>query len=347
MRAVAYTRSLPVAEPEALLDVTLPDPGPPAGRDLLVEVRAVSVNPVDAKVRMRSDPGGAPKVLGYDAAGVVRAAGPEARLFRPGDAVFYAGEITRPGTNAELHLVDERIVGPKPARLSFAEAAAVPLTAITAWEALFDRLRIPRDTTPREAAVLIIGGAGGVGSIAVQLARRLTGLRVVATAGRPETMDWVRGMGAHAVLDHRGGLPAQARALGVPVTHIFATTHTEAHWAAICEIVAPQGAVCLIDDPAVPPDVRMLKGKSAALHWEFMFARAMHRTADMEEQHRLLAEVSRMLDAGTLRTTLAETFGTIGAANLRRAHAAIEGGAARGKIVLEGFGAEGGAAAQA
>ncbi|MDO9707888.1 zinc-binding alcohol dehydrogenase family protein [Paracraurococcus lichenis] len=339
MRAVAYTSSLPIAEPDSLQDVTLPDPPAPTGRDLLVEVRAVSVNPVDAKVRMRTDPGGTPKVLGYDAAGLVRAVGPEARLFRPGDAVFYAGDITRPGTNSELHLVDERIVGPKPARLSFAEAAAVPLTAITAWEALFDRLRIPRDPAPRQEAVLIIGGAGGVGSIAVQLARQLTGLRVVATASRPETMDWARGMGAHDVLDHSGDLAAQAKALGVPVPYIFVTTHTEAHWPAVCEIVAPQGAICLIDDPKQAPDVRMLKSKAAALHWELMFARPMHRTPDMEEQHRLLAEVSRMLEAGTLRTTLAETMGRIDAAGLRRAHAAIESNTARGKIVLEGFGA--------
>ncbi|MFC0385769.1 zinc-binding alcohol dehydrogenase family protein [Muricoccus vinaceus] len=340
MRAVAFTSSLPSTDPAALRDMTLPDPPAPTGRDLLVEVRAVSVNPVDTKVRMRGAPDGTPRLLGFDAAGVVRAAGPEAVLFRPGDAVFYAGDITRPGTDAELHLVDERIAGPKPATLSFAEAAAVPLTAITAWEALFDRLGIPRDTAPRREAVLIIGGAGGVGSIAVQLARRLTGLRVVATASRPETMEWVRGMGAHDVLDHGGDLAAQAGTLGVPVRYVFATTHSEAHWPAICEILAPQGAVCLIDDPKNPPDVRMLKSKAASLHWEFMFARPMHHTPDMEEQHRLLAEVSRMLDAGTLRTTMAANFGPLNAANLLRAHAAVESGTVRGKIVLEGFGAE-------
>lgn len=337
MRAVAYTKSLPSTDPDCLQDVTPPDPAPPSGRDLLVEVRAVSVNPVDAKVRMRADPAGTPKMLGYDAAGVVRAVGPDVTLFRPGDAVFYAGDITRPGTNAALHLVDERIVGPKPANLSFAEAAAVPLTAITAWEALFDRLRIPRGTAKREEAVLIIGGAGGVGSIAVQLARQLTGLRVVATASRPETMDWARQMGAHDVLDHSGDLVAQARGLGVPVSAIFVTTHTEAHWPAICEIIAPQGAICLIDDPKSPPDIRMLKTKAASLHWELMFARPMHKTPDMQAQHDLLVEVSRMLEAGTLRTTLGEHFGPITAANLRRAHAAIESTTSRGKIVLEGF----------
>lgn len=339
MKAVAYTKSLPIDDPDSLRDMDLPPPAAPTGRDLLVEVRAVSVNPVDAKVRKRADPAGTPKVLGWDAAGVVRAAGPEATLFRPGDEVFYAGDITRPGTNAELHLVDERIVGPKPASLSFAEAAAVPLTAITAWEALFDRLRIARDATPRDAAVLVVGGAGGVGSIAVQLARKLTGLRVIATAARPESVEWARSLGAHDVVDHsRGDLAAQVRALGVPVPHIFVTTHTEQHWAALCEIVAPQGGLCLIDDPANPPDIRPLKGKAASVHWELMFARPMHRTADMQAQHALLAEVSRLLDAGALRSTLAGHFGPITAANLRRAHALLESGTARGKVVLEGFG---------
>lgn len=336
MRAVAYRESLPVEDPRSLLDLDLPDPAAPAGRDLLVEVRAVSVNPVDYKVRLRADPGGAPRVLGWDAAGVVRAAGPEARLFRPGDAVFYAGDIGRPGTNAELHLVDERVVGPKPHSLSFPEAAAVPLTAITAWEALFHRLRIPRGAT--EGAVLILGGAGGVGSLAVQLARQLTGLRVIATASRPESADWARRMGAHDVVDHAAGdLAARVAALGVPVPHVFVTTHTEQHWDAVCELIAPQGAVCLIDDPAVPPDIRKLKAKSASVHWELMFTRAMHATPDMEEQHRLLGEVSRMLDEGALRTTLAGHYGSITAANLRRAHALLESGRGRGKIVLEGF----------
>ncbi|WP_207540091.1 zinc-binding alcohol dehydrogenase family protein [Sabulicella rubraurantiaca] len=338
MKAVAYTKSLPITEFESLEDVTLPDPPEPRGHDLLVEVRAVSVNPVDTKVRMRADPGGTPKVLGYDAAGIVRAVGLGVRHFRPGDAVFYAGDISRPGTNSALHLVDERIVGPKPRRLSFAEAAAVPLTAITAWEAMFDRLRIPRHTRERDDAVLIIGGAGGVGSIAVQLARRLTGLRVLATAGRPETREWVHQMGAHDVLDHGGDLVAQVKGLGVRVPYVFVTTQTEAHWNAVCEIVAPQGGVCLIDDPKQAPDVRMLKTKAASLHWEFMFVRPMNATPDMEEQHRLLAEVSRMLDEGSLRTTLGEHFGAINAANLRRAHAALESGKSRGKVVLEGFG---------
>jgi zinc-binding alcohol dehydrogenase family protein len=339
MKAVAYTKSLPIEDPQSLQDLELPDPSAPTGRDLLVEVHAISVNPVDFKVRRRADPGGTPKVLGWDAAGIVRAAGPDATLFRPGDAVFYAGDIGRPGTNAELHLVDERIVGTKPRKLSFAESAAVPLTAITAWEALFDRLRIPRDASAGVGqGVLILGGAGGVGSLAVQLARRLTGLRVIATASRPESVEWARGLGAHDVVDHGGDLAAQVRALGVPVPYVFITTHTEQHWDAVCDLLAPQGAICLIDDPATPPDIRKLKSKAASVHWELMFARPMHVTPDMEEQHRLLAEVSRMLDDGTLRTTLAEHYGAITATNLRRAHALLESGQGRGKIVLEGFG---------
>lgn len=338
MRAVGYTHSLPVSDPEALLDLTLRDPEPPRGRDLLVEIRAVSVNPVDAKVRLRSDPVGEPKVLGYDAAGVVRAVGPDARLFHKGDAVFYAGSIGRSGTNAELHLVDERIVGRKPAKLSFAEAAAVPLTAITAWEALFDRLQVPRGGLPTtEQAVLIVGGAGGVGSIAVQLARRLTGLRVIATASRPETQAWAREMGAHDVVDHAKDLAPQLKALGCAVPFVFITTQTEQHWDAVCAALAPQGRVCLIDDPKTPPDIRKLKQKACSLHWESMFTRSTFTTPDIEEQHRLLSEVSRMLDSGELRTTLAENFGRISAENLLRAHAVVEAGTARGKIVLEGF----------
>jgi NADPH2:quinone reductase len=338
MRAVAYTHSLPIAEMDSLQDVVLPDPPPPRGRDLLVEVRAVAVNPVDVKVRLRTDPAGEPKVLGYDCAGVIRAMGPDARLFHRGDEVFYAGSIARSGTNAELHLVDERIVGPKPRKLSFAEAAAVPLTAITAWEALFDRLRIPRGGPARQDGVLIVGGAGGVGSIAIQLARQLTGLVVLATAGSRESQEWARRMGAHRVLDHGAHLGAQLKAAGVTLPHVFITTHTDQHWATVCEALAPQGGICVIDDPATPPDVRLLKTRAGSVHWEMMFARPVFGTPDMEEQHRILSEVSRMLDAGTLRSTLAEHLGRIDAANMRRAHAMLEGGHTRGKLVLEGFG---------
>ncbi|WP_458094002.1 zinc-binding alcohol dehydrogenase family protein [Roseomonas sp. WA12] len=339
MRAIGYAKPLPIDGAEALLDLDLPAPEP-KGRDLLVEVRAVSVNPVDTKVRKRAAPAaGEYKVLGWDAAGIVKAVGPEASRFRPGDAVFYAGDLNRPGTNAELHLVDERIVGAKPASLGFAEAAALPLTAITAWEALFDRLQVRSHTVPGAArAVMIVGGAGGVGSIAIQLARKLTDLTVIATASRPETRDWALDLGAHHVVDHSRPLAAEVAALGLGAPgFVFSTTQTDKHLAEIAELIAPQGRFALIDDPATL-DVSLLKRKSISLHWELMFTRSMFDTADIAEQGALLNEVSRLVDAGTLRTTLGETFGTINAANLRRAHALLESGRARGKVVLEGFG---------
>ncbi len=344
MRGVGYRRSLPVDHEESLLDLDLPEPAAPAGRDLLVRVRAVSVNPVDTKVRRRVDPsGGEPKVLGWDAAGVVEAAGPDCRLFRPGDEVWYAGDLNRPGTNAELHLVDERIVGRKPASLSFAQAAALPLTAITAWEALFDRLGVRLGKPAGAGSVLIVGGAGGVGSVAIQLARRLTGLDVIATASRPETRAWCLDLGAHHVVDHGKPLTAELRAAGLgPVPYVLSLTNTDDHYPEIVELIAPQGRFCLIDDPK-PFDPTLLKRKSVSLHWELMFTRSLYATPDMEAQHRLLDEVAGLVDAGLVdaglvRTTLAETFGTIDAANLRRAHALLESGRARGKVVLEGFG---------
>lgn len=337
MRAVGYQTSLPIEDEAALQDITLPRPEP-TGRDLLVEVRAVSVNPVDTKVRRRAAPeAGGWKVLGWDAAGIVVAAGPEATRFRPGDEVFYAGALERPGTNAEFHLVDERIVGHKPASLSFAEAAALPLTAITAWETLFDRLDVRKAVPGAAKAVLIVGGAGGVGSIATQLARQLTDLTVITTASRPETQAWSRELGAHHVVDHGASL-AQAVAdlgLGAPGL-VFSTTHTDSHLAAIVELMAPQGRLALIDDPATL-DVSLLKRKSLSLHWEFMFTRPMFGTVDIGAQGELLDEVARLVEAGRLRTTLAEHFGPINAANLRRAHALLESGRAKGKIVLEGF----------
>jgi len=339
MRAIGTARPLPVSDAESLLDLDLPVPVP-EGRDLLVEVRAVSVNPVDTKIRASATPpAGAPRILGWDAAGVVKAVGPEATRFRPGDAVFYAGDLTRPGTNAEMHRVDERIVGTKPASLSFAEAAALPLTAITAWEALFDRLEIRTHRVPGAApALLVVGGAGGVGSIAVQLARRLTDLTVIATASRPETRDWALGLGAHHVVDHSRPLAAEVAALGLGApAFVFSTTQTDKHLAEIAELIAPQGRFALIDDPGAL-DVSLLKRKSVSLHWEFMFTRSMFGTADIAEQGALLDEVSRLVEAGTLRTTLGDRFGTINAANLRRAHALIESGTAKGKVVLEGFG---------
>lgn len=337
MRAVGYRTPGDIDAPEALLDIDLPRPEP-GPRDLLVEVRAVSVNPVDTKVRLRAaaDPGGW-KVLGWDAAGVVVDVGAEVSRFKSGDEVFYAGALNRPGTNAEYHAVDARIVGRKPSSLDFAQAAALPLTAITAWETLFDRLDVRRTVPGAAAAVLVIGGAGGVGSIAIQLARQLTDLMVIATASRPETVAWVRGLGADHVVDHTRPLDAEVAALGIGApAFVFSTTATDRHLAAVAELIAPQGRWALIDDPGVV-DIAPFKRKSVSTHWEFMFTRPVFETADMDAQGGLLDEVSRLVDAGVLKTTLGEHFGTINAANLRRAHALIERGAARGKIVLEGF----------
>lgn len=338
MRAIGYQQSLPVAQDGSLVDIDLPRPEP-QGHDIRVAIRAVSVNPVDTKVRMRAQPEpGGWKVLGWDAAGVVEAVGPEASLFKPGDAVFYAGAIGRPGTDAEYHLVDERIVGRKPSSLSFAEAAALPLTSVTAWETLFDRLDVRRPAPGASDTILIIGGAGGVGSIATQLARQLTSLTVITTASRPETRDWSLSLGAHHVVDHSQPLAPQIEALGGAPAFVFSTTQTDRHLAEIAKLIAPQGRFALIDDPATL-DVSVLKQKSVSLHWEFMFTRSMFQTSDMAEQGKLLNEVSRLVDAGTLCTTFAEHFGAINAANLRRAHGLIESGRAKGKIVLEGFGA--------
>ncbi|NFV81451.1 zinc-binding alcohol dehydrogenase family protein [Magnetospirillum aberrantis] len=336
MRAVAYRRSLPITDSKALEDVDLPRPVP-SGRDLLVEIRAVSVNPVDTKIRHRVDPAGEPKVLGWDAAGVVVATGPDATLFKPGDAVFHAGDLSRPGTNAQFHLVDERIVGPKPASLDFAAAAALPLTAITAWELLFDRLEIKRGAGADSRILLIVGGAGGVGSIAIQLARHLTGLTVIATASRPETKQWCADLGAHHVLDHSRPLAPQVAALGLGAPQLVVSlTATDQHQADIADLIAPQGRFGLIDDPAAF-NLGLFKRKSVSVHWEFMFTRSLFATPDVIAQHHLLAEVSRLVDQGVLRTTLSETMGAINAANLIKAHALIESGKAKGKVVLEGF----------
>lgn len=340
MRAVGYQTPGPIDAADALLDIELPRPVP-TGRDLLVEVRAVSVNPVDTKVRRTSSPEpGSWKVLGFDAAGLVAETGPDTTLFKPGDEVFYAGSITRPGTNAEFHLVDERIVGRKPRSLDFAEAAALPLTAITAWETLFDRLDVGGRPVPGAAnAILVIGGAGGVGSIAIQLARRLTDLTVIATASRPETRDWVDALGAHHVIDHGKPLAPQVAALGLGAPgFVFSTTQSARHWEQIAELIAPQGRFGLIDD-AAGADIGVFKSRCVSVHWEYMFARPMFQTPDMGAQGALLNEVSDLVDAGVLRTTLGERLGPIDAATLKHAHRLIESGTARGKLVAEGFAA--------
>jgi len=344
MKAVGFTQYLPIDDPESFVDVEL-DKAVPEGRDLSVAVKAIAVNPVDTKVRAPKAEArdaaenrveGGPRVIGYDASGIVDAVGPDVSLFKPGDPVYYAGDITRPGTNSEFHLVDERIVGRKPASLSHAESAALPLTTITAWEAFFDRLGIDPDGDDKGQTVLIIGAGGGVGSIGIQLAKQ-AGLVVVATASRPETESWVRELGADHVVDHRADMVAQIRALGLQYVEHVAIFNDMSHWAAAVELIRPQGGIVTIDNTDSPLPMELMKTKAASLHWEFMFARAMHQTPDMIEQHRLLSRVAESIDAGHIRTTLTHTLSPIDAANIRKAHALIESGKARGKIVVEGF----------
>ena len=326
MRAVAYYEAQPITAETSLVDINLPKPEA-QGRDLLVEVKAISVNPVDTKIRAGAKPeAGQPRVLGWDAAGIVTAVGPDVRHFKVGDEVFYAGAVDRPGTNAEYHLVDERIVGTKPKSLDFSAAAALPLTSITAWEMLFHRLHIDIPVVGAANAILIIGGAGGV-----------TNLTVIATASRPETRRWVEELGAHHVIDHSKPLAAQVEALGLGApAFVFATTNSDTHRTEIAALIAPQGRFGLIDDPK-SYDIMPFKWKSVSIHWEVMFTRSRYDTADIEEQHKLLNRVAELVDAGTLRTTLADDLGPISAANLKKAHALIESGRARGKIVLTGF----------
>jgi len=336
MKAVGYLESRAIDHPESLVDLDLPAPQP-GPRDLLVRVSAVSVNPVDTKVRRQRAPQpGQPEVLGWDAVGTVEALGAAVEGFAVGDRVWYAGAINRPGSNAQLQAVDHRIAAKAPASLGDADAAALPLTAITAWELLFDRLGV-REGGGTGQTLLITGAAGGVGSILVQLARQLTQLRVIGTASRPETQAWVKELGAHAVIDHRQPLLPQLVAAGVPeVEFIASLTHTGQHWADLIDAAAPQGRLGLIDDLSGPIDVMQLKRKALSLHWEMMFTRPMFGTADIAEQGRLLARVAELVDEGRLRSTVSEHLGPINAANLRRAHELVESGRMRGKVVLSG-----------
>src|SRR6201999_1209455 len=337
MKAVGYQKSLPIEDKDALVDFE-PAKQEPKGRDIRVAVKAISANPVDYKVRKRAaPPAGEYKILGFDAAGVVDATGPDVSLFKPGDEVFYAGSILRQGTNSEFHLVDERITGAKPKSLSFAQAAALPLTTITAWELLFDRLGAVPGKSVDPRTLLITGGAGGVGSILIQLARRLTGLTVVATASRPDTQKWCLDLGAHAVIDHSKPMKEQIEKLKLPPVSLIASlTNTDQHYKALADIIAPQGKYGLIDDPS-EFNVSVFKGKAVSVHWESMFTRSSFQTPDMIGQHDLLNDVADLIDKGVLRTTLDQSFGTINAANLKRAHALLESGKSRGKIVLEGW----------
>ncbi|OZI45295.1 zinc-binding alcohol dehydrogenase family protein [Bordetella genomosp. 4] len=335
MKAIVYTQhGLPASDPKSLFETDLPQPTP-GPRDLLVKIRAIAVNPVDTKVRAGA-PTDQPRILGWDAVGVVETIGSEVSLFQPGDEVYYAGSIARPGSYAEYGLVDERIAAKKPRTLADDAAAALPLTSLTAWELLFDRLGVEEGGGDGDA-LLIVGAAGGVGSILTQLAAKLTRLRVIGTASRPETAQWIRDLGAHDVIDHTQSLLDGLRAIGVPqVRYVASLTHTGNHYPQLIEALAPQGKLGVIDDPETL-DVMPLKRKAISFHWELMFTRALFETPDMVRQHEILANVARLIDEGTLRTTLGEHLGRINAENLRRAHTLIESGRSRGKIVLEGF----------
>ena len=336
MKAVAYQTSLPITDERLLVDVELPVPVP-MGRDVLVEIKAISANPVDTKVRRSSVVGVEGwKVLGWDATGVVRAVGADVSLFKVGDEVWYAGDITRAGANSEFHVVDERIVGRKPNALSFAEAAALPLTGITAWEILFDRLLIVKNGDAKKT-IIVIGAAGGVGSIMVQLLRELTQFTIIGTASRTDTHDWLKQLGVHHVINHHEPLAPQLAAVGIEsVDYVASLTHTHLYFEQLAQLLTPQGHFALIDDPEYI-DVRLFKRKSISLNWESMFTRSMFKTDDMIKQHELLNELASMVDAGRITSTLAEHFGLINAENLSRAHALLESGNSRGKIVLEGF----------
>ncbi|MFF7006542.1 zinc-binding alcohol dehydrogenase family protein [Streptomyces fimicarius] len=336
MPAVAYRKSLPVGDAESLVDVTLPVPRP-GPRDLLVRVEAIAVNPVDHKVRTNSDPGGEPKVLGWDAAGVVVAVGDAVTEFETGDEVFYAGAIDRPGANARFHAVDERIVARKPTTLSFTEAAALPLTSLTAWEGLFERLGLHDGALKNSGTLLVTAAAGGVGAMVAQLARALTSLTVIGTASRPETARFARRMGVAHVVDHHKPLIPQVAAVAPDgVDFVFSTAGTDVNLPAYADVLKPMGQIVAIDDFG-PIEIGLLKSKSISFHWELMFTRSLHQTPDQAVQQHILSQIARLVDAGFLTTTATVDLGTINAENLREAHRVLESGKAIGKITLTGF----------
>jgi len=341
MRAIGYQQSATPGDPQYLLDIVIPDPTPDPF-DVLVRVEAVSVNPVDAKVRARDRPAeGAWRLLGWDAVGIVEAMGSAVTGFQRGERVWYAGALHRQGCNSELHVVDHRLVSRAPESLSPAQAAALPLTAITAWELLFDRLQLRQGPESHQGeSLLVIGGAGGVGSILLQLARQLTGLHLIATASRPESADWALAMGAHQVINHREPMADQLADLGVPqVDRVISLTHTGEHFDQLVEVLKPQGALALIDDPpAAAINVLALKRKSLSLHWELMFTRSLFATPDLAQQGQILARVAKLVDQGRIRSTLADDLGPINAENLTAAHRTLLQQRCIGKLVLSGFG---------
>lgn len=336
MKAVGFTHYLPIEDPNSFLDLELDIPAP-KGHDILVAIKAIAVNPVDTKVRLSKSTVEQPsRIIGYDASGVVQAIGSDVSLFKVGDAVYYAGDITRSGTNAEYHLVDERIVGHKPQSLTHAEAAALPLTTITAYEAFFHRLGIDKEGGSSGQSILIIGAGGGVGSIGIQLAKK-AGLIVIATASRNETTEWVKELGADHVINHKNDMVSQVRALDMTYVDHIAIFNDMSHWQTAVELIRPQGGIVTIADTEAAMPMAGMKIKAASLHWEYMFARSMHQTPDMIEQHKLLTYVGELIDAGHIRTTLSEILSPINSENMKKAHALIETGAAKGKIVVEGF----------
>lgn len=342
MKAVGYTQSLPINNPESLNDIELPQPIA-EGHDLLIKVKSIAVNPVDYKIRQRITPeAGEQKVLGWDAVGEVIATGEKVTQFQLGEMVFYAGALNRQGSNAEYQLVDERLVGKKPKSLSNAEAAALPLTAITAWEMLFEHLGIQQQTPDSEEKsneiVLVVGAAGGVGSILIQIAKAITGATIIATASRESSQAWVKKLGAQHVIDHTKDLKAQIEALDIgQITHVASLNSTDSYFDSYTELLVPFGKIAMIDDPAQPLDVMKMKPKSLSLHIEFMFARSMFNAADLHEQGQLLNQIAELVDQGYIQTTVAKNLGVINAENLRAAHTELESGRSIGKIVLEGF----------
>ncbi len=336
MPVVAYRKNLPVDDDESLIDAELPIPAP-GPRDLLVQVEAIAVNPVDYKVRQSTDPHGMPKVLGWDAAGTVVAVGDRVESFKPGDEVYYAGAINRPGTYSRFHVVDERIAARKPATLSFTEAAALPLTSLTAWEGLFDRMSLRPGALDETGTLLVTAAAGGVGAMVTQLAKALTGLIVIGTASRPETVDFARQMGADHVIDYRKQLTEQVAALAPGgLDYVFSTVGTDRNIAAYGELLVPFGHIVAIDDFSSLP-IGVLKTKSISFHWEFMFTRSLYETPDQFAQNRILTRIARLVDQGLIHTTATRDLGTINAAHLREAHRVLESGTAVGKITLTSF----------
>jgi len=342
MKAIGYTKSLPINDPDSLIDINLPQPIA-SGHDLLIKINAIAVNPVDYKIRQNfPSVDESYKVIGWDAVGEIVAIGEAATLFKPGDIVFYAGDLNRQGSNAEYQLVDERLVAHKPKNLSDAEAAALPLTSITAWEILFEHLNIkqqaPDSTNKSDEVILVIGAAGGVGSILVQLAKAITGATIIATASRESSQAWVKKLGADHVIDHTKPLLPQVNSLEIgQITHVASLNHTDSYFESYTELLTPFGKIAMIDDPEKPLDVMKMKPKSLSLHIEFMFARSMFKAADMNEQGRLLNRVSDLINQGYIQTTMGKNLGTINANNLKAAHEKLESGKSIGKIVLQGF----------